>query len=524
MSGLVDLELLISLSDISELTKKTPSAVSNWRRRYKDFPLPRVEAATGSLFDFLEVQSWLIGNGRINEPIAPSRLISQIASALRTWAEPSEISRLIIASLVYLEACGKAERPSDEISVELRYRWGEIEQGPEEEIQSRLAVAAQAIEGSNPQLKGLIVPGLTVATSLPRAHVVNLIRVLNVGARDDGTYVGMYEETLEWRNRFDRFQAESATPDDLAHLMALVANRQGSRVFDPAVGEGSVLLLLASMRGPDDVEPELIGFEINPEVLDQCRSAFFIYGEKAELRCVDSLETSEIHDAAADVVVLDPPVLFNRVTPAAGLKTTFEVSYIGESEFEWLEAAFLGLLQDGVGLVLMPKSAAFSEGADSKIRQQIFNDGIVVALISLPSNIRRDTRMQQMLWVIRRPFEGVVSAEDVLLIDATELGRAGREQHQFQEDELESLAAAINARLLGQTPDENSGLTQALFPIAELREGDIAKAFQQLRPVQRVDVDELMSAGEILRQRLTTSIEESQRAVARLLSALEEKV
>lgn len=523
MSGLVDLELLISLSDIAELTKKTPSAVSNWRRRYKDFPLPRVEAATGSLFDFLEVQSWLIGKGRIDEPIAPSRLISQIASALRTWAEPSQISRLIIASLVYVEACDRAQRPSDQIRIDPQYRWSEIERGPEEEIQTRLVLAAQAIEEANSVLEGLMVPGLTVATSLPRTHVVNLIRVLDAGARDDGTRVGMYEETLEWRNRFDRFQAESATPDDLALLMALVANRQGSRVLDPAVGEGGVLLLLASMRDPHDVESELIGFEVNPEVLDRCRSAFFIYGEKADLRCVDSLETSEIHNVAADVVVLDPPVWYNRVTPS-GLKTTFGVSYIGESEFEWLETALLGLHQDGVGLVLMPKAVAFNEGVDGEIRKKILDDGVVVALISLPSNIRRDTRMQQMLWVIRRPFEDEVPSEDVLLIDATELGRAGREQHQFKEDELERLATAINTRLLGQTPDANSGLTQALVPIPELREGDITRAFQQLRPVQQVDVDELMSTGETLRKRLATSIEESQRAVTRLLSALEEEV
>ena len=96
-----NMELLVSLKDIAYLTGMQSSAgVSNWRRRHEDFPAARFETPAGALFDFEEVQAWLLATGRLVEPVPPPKLLWNLAGSLRRWWEPSQIARIIIALLV----------------------------------------------------------------------------------------------------------------------------------------------------------------------------------------------------------------------------------------------------------------------------------------------------------------------------------------------------------------------------------------------------------------------------------------
>ena len=50
---------LVSLSEIAKLVGFKPSAVSNWRKRYEDFPVPSGRSARGDLFPRDQVLAWL---------------------------------------------------------------------------------------------------------------------------------------------------------------------------------------------------------------------------------------------------------------------------------------------------------------------------------------------------------------------------------------------------------------------------------------------------------------------------------
>lgn len=50
---------LVTGSEIARLAGVTRAAVSNWRRRYEDFPAPAGGAANSPLFDLAAVQAWL---------------------------------------------------------------------------------------------------------------------------------------------------------------------------------------------------------------------------------------------------------------------------------------------------------------------------------------------------------------------------------------------------------------------------------------------------------------------------------
>lgn len=50
---------LVTGSEIARIAGVTRAAVSNWRRRYDDFPAPAGGAVNSPLFDLAEVQAWL---------------------------------------------------------------------------------------------------------------------------------------------------------------------------------------------------------------------------------------------------------------------------------------------------------------------------------------------------------------------------------------------------------------------------------------------------------------------------------
>ncbi|MFG2018742.1 N-6 DNA methylase [Actinomadura geliboluensis] len=55
---------LVSAADIARLTGFGRAAVSNWRRRYEDFPQPAGGTANSPLFALADVEKWLAGQGK----------------------------------------------------------------------------------------------------------------------------------------------------------------------------------------------------------------------------------------------------------------------------------------------------------------------------------------------------------------------------------------------------------------------------------------------------------------------------
>ena len=62
-------ETLVGITDIAEMARAKRTAVSNWPKRYADFPKPRKATPSGALFDANEVERWLIVKGKIDGPI-----------------------------------------------------------------------------------------------------------------------------------------------------------------------------------------------------------------------------------------------------------------------------------------------------------------------------------------------------------------------------------------------------------------------------------------------------------------------
>src|SRR5215216_65061 len=66
----------ITVGDIARIAGVRASAVSNWRSRYHDFPVPVEQGATGDLFDEETITGWLEAHGR--ETRQPSKSVDAV--------------------------------------------------------------------------------------------------------------------------------------------------------------------------------------------------------------------------------------------------------------------------------------------------------------------------------------------------------------------------------------------------------------------------------------------------------------
>src|SRR5258708_1539162 len=93
-------EDLITASEIADIAGVSRPAVSNWRRRFKDFPKPiSVSPGGGDLFRFDQVERWLRQAGRIEGAIAPQTGLWIPVDAVR--GRPS-IDRIIDVACAFI--------------------------------------------------------------------------------------------------------------------------------------------------------------------------------------------------------------------------------------------------------------------------------------------------------------------------------------------------------------------------------------------------------------------------------------
>ncbi|ETK36589.1 N-6 DNA methylase [Microbispora sp. ATCC PTA-5024] len=74
-------EATVTAADIARMVGVGRAAVSNWRRRYEDFPAPVGGTATSPTFSLTAVEEWLLHQGKVEEVPLRERVWQQIRNA-----------------------------------------------------------------------------------------------------------------------------------------------------------------------------------------------------------------------------------------------------------------------------------------------------------------------------------------------------------------------------------------------------------------------------------------------------------
>lgn len=349
----------VTASEISRLAGVTRATVSNWRRRYADFPGPIGGTESRPVFDLHQVQEWLTEHG-VEAPQSPT---IELRTYLRSQAEPSDVAHLM-ESLSWTGA-GWAPRSSASVS------------GP---VLKMLQRAADA-EGSRTALDVLAERGL-----------------------EDAPATGVYQ-----------------TPAPLAALMAELAGDAASQqlrsVLDPACGSGS-LLLAAAQAGAT----ELYGQDVVPVQVQRTRLALeSVTGLEPTVYAGDTMSDDAFPGLEVDAVLCNPPYSdreWGADELALDPRWQYGVPPRGESELAWVQHALAHVKPGGTAVLLLPPAVA-SRASGRRIRAELLRSGALRAVIGFAPGAAQPRHVGLQLWVLRRPETVDSVADTMLFVDAS---------------------------------------------------------------------------------------------------------
>jgi type I restriction-modification system DNA methylase subunit len=513
-------QVFVTISDIAEIASVGRSAVANWRKRHADFPLPNASER----FDLEAVERWLIERGKIAGRAPRSFILWRLADALRELARPSDVMNFVLAGLVYLEACDRARSVSDKrgsLAIDRKLTWAPVREADDSALASRLIEAAVEIERKNPSLADLLTPGLQLATRTEAWLLRTFLDTVEEAAKDDKRFA-LFEEAIARVQDSDRFRGEFSTPSDLTHLMVRLGGSKCGTVFDPASGEGGLLLMAALGDDRDDSQPmTLVGLERNAEVMNVSRARFFLYDIEADLINADAFRTRPDDLPSADLVLLDPPLGTSDWGDAdvyLDQRWIYGVPPPKNADLAWVQLAVQSLTsRHGRAIVATTPGALFRAGREAEIRSALLTAGCVRAVVMLPPRLRANISIPLALWVLCAPS---TPPEAVLLVDAGQLGEAGRSVHSLHEDDIDRIVRVV--RDFEEDPSRLPSDPKIAWRVAlaDLDGSNLDPS--RYRPSVTVDLDDLRRRREELRATLQADTAEAATAVAAVLSRLKE--
>jgi type I restriction enzyme M protein len=248
---------------------------------------------------------------------------------------------------------------------------------------------------------------------------------------------------------------EYYTPQEVSELLAritVVGKTQVNKVYDPAVGSGSLLLKFANVLGKENVRQGFFGQEINLTTYNLARINMFLHDvnyEHFNLAHGDTLiDPAHWDDEPFEAIVSNPPysikwegdanpLLINdpRFAPAGVLapKSAADLAFTMHM-LSWLAV-------NGTAAIVQFPGVMYRGGAEQKIRKYLIDNNYVDAVIQLPPDLFFGTTIATCILVLKKSKK----TNDVLFIDAsaefTRVGNKNKLLHANQQRVLDAFTA-----------------------------------------------------------------------------------
>lgn len=222
---------------------------------------------------------------------------------------------------------------------------------------------------------------------------------------------------------------EYYTPQEVSELLAritVVGKKAVSKVYDPAVGSGSLLLKFAKVLGKENVRQGFFGQEINLTTYNLARINMFLHDvnyEKFNIAHGDTLiDPAHWDDEPFEAIVSNPPysirwegdanpLLINdpRFAPAGILapKSKADLAFTMHM-LSWLAVS-------GTAAIVEFPGVLYRGGAEQKIRKYLIDNNYVDAVIHLPPDLFFGTTIATCIFVLKKSKKD----NSVLFVDAT---------------------------------------------------------------------------------------------------------
>jgi type I restriction enzyme M protein len=317
---------------------------------------------------------------------------------------------------------------------------------------------------------------------------------------------------------------EYYTPQEVSELLAritVVGKKEVNKVYDPAVGSGSLLLQFAKILGKENVRKGFYGQEINLTTYNLCRINMILHDinyERFSIHHGDTLvDPSPEHwdEEPFEAIVSNPPysihwagdsdpLLINdpRFAPAGVLapKTKADLAFTMHM-LSWLSTT-------GTAAIVEFPSVLSRGGSEQKIRKYLIDNNFVDSVIQLPLNLFFGTGIPTCILVLKKSKNDNAT----LFIDASdEYVRAGNKNKLSEDNRNKILQTFIDRKDVSHFAK--------LIPNAEIASNDYnlsVNNYVEQRDTSEViditrlnsDIAEIVERQNILREKIESFVKD----------------
>lgn len=336
-------------------------------------------------------------------------------------------------------------------------------------VGSGLNKALAGVEDANPNtlqdvLKGINFNRRVGQRTLDDSTLVNFIQHFSdiLLANDDFEFPDLLGAAYEYLIKYFADSAgkkggEFYTPTEVVELLVLLIDpKEGMSILDPTVGSGGMLIRskkYVQETGGDPRNLELAGQELNGGTWAICKMNMLLHGiRSADIRHGDTLKEPSHLDTNGELrrfdrVIANPPFSQNYSLETMKFKERFR-HFMPESgkkaDLMFVQHMVASLKADGKMAVVMPHGVLFRGGEEKACRQQFITDGILEAVIGLPSNLFYGTGIPACVLVINK--HGAAKRKDVLFINADREFKEGKNQNSLRAEDIEKIAQVYRTR------------------------------------------------------------------------------
>ncbi|MFD6322439.1 N-6 DNA methylase [Streptomyces sp. NPDC058442] len=383
----------VTAAEISRIAGVTRATVSNWRRRYDDFPDPSGGTESSPLYDLETVRAWLASRGHASaaSPAEELRTTLRLSPPTADGGGTADLLLLVLAA---------ARRTPEQLTA--------AAQLPDEELALRAERDAAGVADAVPSAGAVRFAGTDAA----------VLRALYVCVRDEGgpaTLGVLAERELEESSASGAY----GTPAPLADLLARLVPGTPVRVLDPACGSGT-LLEAAARRGAT----ELYGQDVLPVQARRSAVGLMLAAPEATVtvRAADSLRADAFPGLDADAVLCTPPFGvrdWGHDELAYDPRWAYGVPARAESELAWVQHALAHLTPGGHAVLVLPPATA-GRASGRRVRAELVRSGALRAVLALPVGASVPFHVGLQIWILRRPEPGGAAGKSVLFVDTAE--------------------------------------------------------------------------------------------------------
>jgi hypothetical protein len=458
----------VTVSEIAQLAGVSVSAVSNWRKRYADFPVPVEGTAAGDFFALNDVFPWLDRRGkkvRAPKQVGLGELIVGAAEALRGEGAANESRLLALLQVLTVSRFSVASKTRNVPGNALA--WSGLMAASVDHLPIAWQHAVEALPvGENSAVREVLeTPAISWAGV--QKLLIAIDRLARDGMRDAsprvfGEAISLVIHQLQESQAIRVFG--SATPKSLTSLMVRLLSRIEGVVYDPAAGHA--MALAEAAREAQGKAIQLVGQEISEYSWRVGVLHLALCGLEGNLNRGDTLLHDAFRGQEADRIILDPPLNARLSSTDIVFDPRWKYGTSNVADWMWAQHLLQHLGPNGIGVMVASMGSLARGGRDAMIRARLIEAGELDAVIALPPGLVAGTNVSIALLLFDRSRVGLRG--DVLFIDARQLGMSRR------------------------------GLTNELTPEAITKIGDAVRVWRSGQSVSEPTFAAVASASEIL--------------------------